>query len=190
MARKLVLILSFTAALGLFGALTKDVGTCSVCGPQLGLKASAAVPPVLPAPPPTLRFELQEVQTLVDQTIAEAMEKEHLPGVAFALVKDGQVVISRGYGYANLEKQTPVTPDKTIFRIGSISKLFTAHAIVQLADLNKLSLDHDVNRYLAYPKVDIRYPEPVRFWHLLTHTAGFDQVGDRGREFARAEERK
>jgi CubicO group peptidase (beta-lactamase class C family) len=142
------------------------------------------------AQPTSLRFDLPELEKLVEQTVTDAMEREHLPGIAFTLVKDGQVVISRGYGYANLEKQSAVTPDKTIFRIGSISKLLTAHAVVQLADLRKISLDDDVNKYLTQPKVDNRYPEPVRFWHLLTHTAGFDQVGDRGREFARLEDRK
>lgn len=142
------------------------------------------------APSLALRFDLHEVQSLIDQTVAEAMEKEHLPGVAFVLVKDGKVVLARGYGYANLEKQAPVTPEKTIFRIGSISKLLTAHAVMQLADLQKIKLDADVNKYLSQPKVDSRYPEPVRFWHLLTHTAGFDQIGDRGREFAKREDRK
>lgn len=154
---------------------------------------SLALLPLRPAPvlaQAAARAERQPVQALVDQLVTEAMEKEHLPGVAFVLVREGRVEYARGYGFANLEKQTPVTPDKTIFRIGSITKLLTAHAIVQLADLNKISLNDDVNKYLTQPKVDSRYAEPVRFWHLLTHTAGFDQVGDRGREFTRAEDRK
>jgi CubicO group peptidase (beta-lactamase class C family) len=144
----------------------------------------------LRAPNTALRFDLPELEKLIEQAIVEAMEKEHIPGAAITLVKDGQIIISRGYGFANLEKQTPVTPDKTIFRIGSITKLLTAHAVVQMADLQKINLNDDVNKYLAQFKVDSRYSEPVRFWHLLTHTAGFDQVGDRGREFAQPEDRK
>ena len=154
------------------------------------IQSPQAKPVDQPARPTILRFDLPELQKLVEQTVAEAMEREHLPGVAFVMVKDGQVVIARGYGYANLEKQTPVTPDKTIFRIGSITKLLTAHAVMQLADLQKINLNDDVNKYLTQFKVDSRYAEPVRFWHLLTHTAGFDQVGERGREFAKPEERK
>jgi len=138
----------------------------------------------------SLHFDLQTLQPLVDQTISEAMEKEHLPGAVFILVKDGKVAMAKGYGYSNLEKQTPVTPEKTIFRIGSISKVFTALSIMQLADTHRIDLNDDVNKYLTQPKVDSRYSEPVRFWHLITHTAGFDQVGDRGREFTKPEDRQ
>lgn len=129
-------------------------------------------------------------KALVDSIIEDEMQKEFLPGVVFVAVKDGKIVMAQGYGYANLEQKIPVSPEKTIFRIGSISKVFTAMGIVQLADTHRINLDDDVNKYLTRPKVDNRYSEPVRFWHLLTHTGGFDQIGDRSRNASTAADRK
>src|SRR4029453_1447890 len=104
------------------------------------------------------------------------MEKEHIPGAVFIFVKDVRVFFSKGYGFANLERQQRVVPERTIFRIGSISKVFTANAVVQLADRGKINLQTDVNRYLNKLKVPATYPEPVTAAHLLTHTAGFDEI--------------
>ncbi|HWP45463.1 MAG TPA: serine hydrolase domain-containing protein [Blastocatellia bacterium] len=137
----------------------------------------------------TLRIDAAELQSFVDSIFAEEMEKEHLPGAVFVLVKDRKVALSKGYGYANLEKKTPVKPDKTIFRIGSITKALTAMAVMQLADRGLIDIRADVNKYLADPKVPNRYGEPVRAWHLLSHTAGFDQIG-RNRQVINPEARK
>ncbi len=90
-------------------------------------------------------------------------------------MKDGQVLFQKGYGYADFEAKKPVLPDQTLFRPGSISKLFTATAVMQLVEQGKLDLDRDVNDYLdfAIPKT---YPEPVTLRQLLTHTAGFEET--------------
>src|SRR5579884_3030147 len=80
---------------------------------------------------------------------------------AFVLVKDGKVIFSKGYGYANLEKQTPVNPDRTVFRVASVSKVFTATAVMQLAESGKLDLNRDVNLYLSRFKVKDPYPQLV-----------------------------
>lgn len=78
------------------------------------------------------------------------MLKEHIPGAVFVLVKDGKIFFSKGYGYADLEQKIPVIPDKTLFRVGSISKLLTSTAVMQLAEQGKLKLDDDVNKYLNH----------------------------------------
>jgi CubicO group peptidase (beta-lactamase class C family) len=90
-------------------------------------------------------------------------------------VKDGQVLFAKGYGYADVEAKKPVLADQTLFRPGSISKLFTATAVMQLVEQGKLDLDRDANDYLdfAIPKT---YPEPVTLRRLLTHTAGFEET--------------
>jgi CubicO group peptidase (beta-lactamase class C family) len=99
----------------------------------------------IPAAGPT---DPKELEVFLDNFFAQQMAKEHVPGAVFVLVKDGKIFFTKGYGYADLEKKTPVIPDQTLFRVGSISKLFTATAVMQLAEQGKLNLDDDVNKYL------------------------------------------
>jgi CubicO group peptidase (beta-lactamase class C family) len=121
-------------------------------------------------------IEAGELARFVDTLITRQMEKEHIPGAVFVLVQNGRVLYQRGYGLANLATGTRVDPERTIWRIGSISKVFTANAVVQLADRGRIRLSDDVNRYLTGFKVPATYPDPVRIEHLLTHTAGFDEI--------------
>jgi CubicO group peptidase (beta-lactamase class C family) len=118
----------------------------------------------------------KELEAFIDKIVTEEMDRQHIPGAEFVFVKDGKIFFSKGYGFANLEKQQPVVPEQTIFRIGSISKVFTATAVVQLADRGRLKLHTDVNRYLKKLKVPATFPEPVTPAHLITHTAGFDEI--------------
>ncbi|RPJ23992.1 MAG: class A beta-lactamase-related serine hydrolase, partial [Planctomycetaceae bacterium] len=79
-----------------------------------------------------------ELERFLDALIAERMEKYQIPGEAVAVVLDGQVVFAKGYGYADAEKQMPVDPERTLFRLGSVSKLFVWTAVMQLAEQGKL----------------------------------------------------
>ena len=135
----------------------------------------AAQPAQTSARPP-LPINANELAPFVDSIITSQLEKEHIPGAVFVLVQDGKILFQRGYGYADLERRRRVDPFTTIWRIGSISKVFTATATVQLADRGRFRLTDDVNQYLTRFKVPATYSEPVRFWHLLTHTAGFDEI--------------
>jgi len=128
----------------------------------------------------------KEFEAFLDPIFAGQMEKLHIPGAAITVVKDGKIFFSKGYGFANLEKKTPVTADKTIFRIGSITKVFTATSLVQLTDRRKINLNDDVNKYLKDFKIQNTYPQPVTFANLLTHTAGFDEI-NLGRKTTSAE---
>ena len=105
--------------------------------------------------------DARELEQFLDKIFTEEMEKAHIPGAVFVFVKDGAVLFSKGYGFVDLERTKPVSADRTIFRIGSISKLFTAMAVVQLADRRKLDLQEDVNRYLKKIKVPTTYPQPI-----------------------------
>jgi CubicO group peptidase (beta-lactamase class C family) len=118
----------------------------------------------------------KELEAFINKIVTEKMENQHIPGAAFVFVKDGKTFFSKGYGFANLERKQPVVPEQTIFRIGSISKVFTATAVVQLADRRRLNLHSDVNRYLNKLKVPATFPGPVTPAHLITHTAGFDEI--------------
>ena len=120
------------------------------------------------------------VERLVDATFAEGLEAEQLPGGVFILVQNGRVIFAKGYGVSNVETREPVSPDSTLWRIGSITKVMTAAGVVQLADRGTIRLDRDVNEYLSRVKVPDTYPsEPVTAWHLLTHSAGLDELPGR-----------
>jgi CubicO group peptidase (beta-lactamase class C family) len=116
------------------------------------------------------------LEALLDSVMPRAMAKEQIPGAVFVLVQDGHMRFNKGYGVADVTTKRSVVPDSTVFRIGSITKLFTATAVVQLADRGRLRLDRDVNSYLKRLRIPETYPEPVTGTHLLSHTAGFDEL--------------
>lgn len=116
---------------------------------------------------------------LVDSVFAAGMTREHIPGGAFVLVQNGRILLAKGFGKADLVSGRPVRADRTIFPIASISKVFTATAVMQLVDRGQIALDTDVNRYLTALRVRPTYPQPITVAHLLTHTAGFDELPGR-----------
>jgi CubicO group peptidase (beta-lactamase class C family) len=119
----------------------------------------------------------QDVGAFLDAYFAQHLEKFHVPGAAVAVVKDGKVIAMKGYGYSNVEQKIPVDPDDTVFRLASVSKPFTAIAVLQLVEQGKLRLDENVNHYLRLFQLEENYPQPVTLENLLTHTAGFDDGG-------------
>lgn len=118
----------------------------------------------------------RELGTFVDSVIRDGMARERIPGAVFFFVKDGRVLLMKGYGVADVERRRPVVPESTIWRVGSISKVFTSVALVQLADRGRLAMNEDVNRYLRRVRVPEAYGEPVTAEQLLAHTAGFDEI--------------
>lgn len=118
----------------------------------------------------------KELEAFLDPIFAARMSKLHIPGAVIAIVKDGRIIFTKGYGYADIEKKTPAVPEKTIFRIGSITKVFTAMSVMQLADRGKIKLSDDVNKYLKKVRVPKTYEQPVTFANLLTHTSGLDEI--------------
>lgn len=127
------------------------------------------------------------LEAKLDSLIEEAMEAEHIPGLAFIAIKDGKTLLKKGYGYTSLgDDIRAVDPDSTIFRIGSITKTFTATALLQLVDRKKIELHTDVNNYLTSFKLSSKYTKPVTAANLLNHSAGFDEL--RGRVVYSSEE--
>jgi CubicO group peptidase (beta-lactamase class C family) len=118
---------------------------------------------------PAVRIEtLPEV---IDEAVPALLQQHHIVGAALAVVHDGRVVALRGYGKPTVESPHDLDPSRTVLRIGSVTKIFTAAAALQLAERGLLDLDRDIRDYL--PDVPIRYPTTTR--QLLTHTAGFDE---------------
>jgi CubicO group peptidase (beta-lactamase class C family) len=114
-----------------------------------------------------------ELEAFLDDLFAQDMEKYHIPGAAIAVVKDGKLFFAKGYGYADLENKIPVDAEQTIFRTGSVGKVFTWTAVMQLVEQGKLDLNADINTYLDF-RIPDTYPQPITLRHLLTHTSGFE----------------
>lgn len=121
----------------------------------------------------------EEAQRRMDGVMAEIFKTGKVAGAAVAVVKDGSPFFDRGYGCADAVKGEGVDPKSTLFRIGSVSKLVTWTALMQLVeDAQRVpkGLDTDVNDLLSGSfQVEHRYPQPVTLWNLLTHSGGFEE---------------
>ncbi|MEE9592127.1 MAG: serine hydrolase domain-containing protein [Thermoplasmata archaeon] len=117
-----------------------------------------------------------DLDGFLDAFMADAREEWRIPGIAFALVQRGQVPAKRGFGVAIRESRRPVDPDQTILRAGSISKLITATAAMQLHERGLWDLQDDVNHHLTALQVRNPYPRPVSVGDLLTHSSGLDDT--------------
>lgn len=125
-----------------------------------------------------------ELEAFFDGFIHNQMVQQNIVGVTLSVVQDGEILLLKGYGYADLEQRSPVNPAKTLFRPGSTAKLLTWTAVMQLAEQGKLDLDADLNSYLDFEIPGYLYGagrtaklEPVTLRHLLTHTPGFEDQG-------------
>lgn len=130
---------------------------------------SAAAQPI--AAPALTRAD---VDAWLDGLMPAMMHAGDIPGGIVTVVKDGQVLTTRGYGYADVATRRTVDPRSTLFAFGSVSKVFTATAVMQLVEQGKLDLDADVNRYLDF-RLPPRDGRPITLRQLLTHTAGFEE---------------
>ena len=106
---------------------------------------SASEKPVVQpdAAPPGMAADMPALEALVDEAMAAGMDESGVPGAVVIVVKDGQVLLAKGYGLADVEAGVPVTPH-TAFRVASISKVFTATAAVRLSAQGRLDLDDDI----------------------------------------------
>jgi CubicO group peptidase (beta-lactamase class C family) len=116
----------------------------------------------------------ENVNAWLDGFVPISIGKNNIPGAVVVIVKDGQILTSRGYGFADVEKRKPVDPHTTLFRPGSISKLFTWTAVMQQVEQGRLNLDEDVNKYLDFT-IPPRNGKPITLRHIMTHTSGFEE---------------
>ena len=168
------------AAIAVINAIAMSVANAQ--GPAPSPLISAPSPPpasapavVPPQPSPAPELTKADFETFLDALIPSQLRNRNIAGAVVSVVKDGQVLFQKGYGYADVEKKKLVLPDQTLFRPGSISKLFTATAVMQLVEQGKLDLDRDINDYLDFP-IPKTYPGPVTLRQLLTHTGGFEET--------------
>jgi CubicO group peptidase (beta-lactamase class C family) len=149
----------------------------TIAAPATASAATAALGPRLapgqPIPP-------AELEAMVDGMVRQAMTQDHIAGLTVAVVQDGQVILKKGYGFAGPNR--PVDPDRTLFRIGSISKTFTWILVMKEVEAGRMRLDAPINDYL--PKA-LQIPaqgfaRPIRVRDLMTHRPGFEDNALRG----------
>ena len=116
-----------------------------------------------------------DLEAFLDGLIPAQLEREDIAGAVVAVVKDGKILFAKGYGFSDVEKRKSVSPAETLFRPGSISKLFTWTSVMQLVEQGKLDLDRDVNDYLDY-KIPPAFAKPITLRNILTHTPGFEET--------------
>ena len=157
--------------LALLVAAPLAVGVAQI--PPAPRPVAAGTPEVAPAPTRGPR-DKAEVEAFVDGLLSAYMRDKHIAGVTVSVVKDGALLFAKGYGYADVAKRKPVDPATTLFRIGSIAKLFTWTSVMQLAEQGKLDLSKDINEYLDF-KIPATYEQPITLKDVLTHTPGFEE---------------
>lgn len=139
----------------------------------LGMSVVAALAgesvPDLIGPPLTA----ENVAAFFDTAFKVQQQDHELVGAVVSVVYRNEVLFKRGYGWADLEKRIPADPDRSLFRIASISKTFVWTAIMQLVEQGRLDLEDDVNTYIDF-QIPATFEEPIRIRHLMTHTPGFE----------------
>ena len=126
------------------------------------------------AVPAARELTATDAEAFFDGIIPLQIAQDDIAGVTLIVVKDGKVFFQKGYGYADVKTKKPVSPEETLFRIGSVSKLFTWTAVMQLHEQGKLDLDRDINEYLDF-KIPDAGGKPITLKNILTHTAGFEE---------------
>ena len=120
-------------------------------------------------------LDAEEVEAFLGGVISSQINQNRVPGAVVSVVKNGELLFSKGYGYSDLEEGISVNPESTLFRPGSISKLFTWTAVMQLVEEGKLDLDEDINSYLNFT---IPGDQPITLRNIMTHTPGFEDIGE------------
>ena len=157
-------------------ALLASLSLLTACG---STSSSASLPPREP-PAGNHQLTAEDVNAWLDGKLPDALKNGGIPGAVVSVVKDGQVVTTRGYGWADTGASggnpVAVDPQKSLFRVASVSKIPTSIAAMQLVEQGKVDLDADISAYLDF-EIERRFDEPLTLRHLLTHSAGFEEHG-------------
>jgi len=143
---------------------------------QLTPKPRSETPALVRTSPAAARGvrDRAELEAFIDGIMVANLRDKHVAGATVAVVQDGALLFAKGYGYADVARRRPIDAERSLFRIGSTSKLFTWTAVMQLVEQGKLDLDADVNRYLDF-KIPATFPQPITLRHIMTHTPGFEE---------------
>ncbi|MEE2778009.1 MAG: serine hydrolase domain-containing protein [Acidobacteriota bacterium] len=151
-----------------------------VCGASIGLAqdakdvGAASADSGTVSAPALAPISINELEAFVDGFMMAYLEAEGAAGGVVAVVQRGQTILAKGYGQADVSSDREVDPERTLFRIGSVSKLFVWTAVMQLVESGDLDLAADVNGYLEEVTVPDTFDQPITLGHLMTHSAGFE----------------
>lgn len=120
------------------------------------------------------QVDIQKLVKYVDSITISGINNSMAPGVVVGIASSDSIIFLKGYGYSDYNKKIAVDPEKTLFQLGSIGKLFTSIGLLQQIEKKKISLNDDVNKYLVDWEIRNSFDQPVTPFHLLTHTAGFN----------------
>ncbi|MFD7023502.1 serine hydrolase [Promicromonospora sukumoe] len=177
------------AALGVLAALAVTIAGAPAAAATTAAATTAAAatrtaaeqpapPPPVTAPAGEHTLNKSDVDAWLDGLLPAALDSAGIAGGVVSVVHDGEILTTRGYGHADTGttggEAVPVDAEQTLFRPGSVSKLFTATAVMQLVESGDLDLDADIAEYLDFD-VPRRFDEPITLRNLLTHTAGFEE---------------
>jgi len=129
---------------------------------------------IAPTLVPAAQVNSDDLQAYIDGVMGSAIVGKQTVGATVAVVRDGRLAASRGYGMADIALEVPVRSDVSQFRIGSISKVLVWMGVLQQVEAGTLDLDADVNTYLTHFKMPSDFSEPITLRHLMTHTPGFE----------------
>lgn len=147
---------------------------CAVLGLSVwpAMQSPAAAPDVAAIPAPHALVK-EDLEAFFDGIIPLQLERSDVAGATVLVIHGSETLLKKGYGFSDLKNKQAVSPESTMFRLASISKLFTWTAAMQLVEQGKLDLDADIGRYLDFP---IRGDKPITLRNLMTHTTGFEEV--------------
>lgn len=134
------------------------------------------IPNSAAAHPPRDINNISQIEEFLDEFIPNQLEESNIAGVTISMVHNDSISLVKGYGYSDISKGKNVQANSTIFRVGSISKLFIWTAIMQLYEEGKVDLNTDINNYLTAFQIPDTFDEPITLTHLMTHTAGFEET--------------
>jgi CubicO group peptidase (beta-lactamase class C family) len=165
------------------GFLPNDGVALALCASAclLGATSGAQEASLAPSPSATPQLDVghrltaEDAQAWLDGFMSYSLDRSAIPGAVVVVVKDGQVLLEKGYGVSDVTAGTKVDPRRTLFRLGSVSKLFTWTAVMQLVENGKLTLDADINQYLDF-KIPQVHGQSITLRNLMTHTAGFEEA--------------
>ena len=164
-------------AASLLTVLAVSAETPKVKAQAAARRMAQAIKPETSAPIPAHPLDQADLTAFFDGIVPLQLERSDIAGASALVMKDGNVLLEKGYGYADVKSKKPVDPASTIFRLASISKLFTWVSVMQLEEQGKLNLDADVNQYLDFA-IRPAFNKPITLRNLMTHTAGFEETLD------------
>jgi CubicO group peptidase (beta-lactamase class C family) len=151
--------------------------TPKVSSPAIPVAQPPVLAPSTSAPTPSHSLDQADLTAFFDGILPLQLERSDIAGASVLVMKDGNTLLAKGYGYADVKSKKPVDPAATIFRLASISKLFTWVSVMQLEEQGRLNLDTDVNQYLDFT-IRPAFNKPITLRNLMTHTGGFEETAD------------